>query len=179
MGVGVGFSLGSGRKAVDRELIRASVATLVFPTESPLNWTCARWPEGSLFGHWRSGVAFVQVICRSTRRGVREHPAPSGALRHGKNATVVNHSLGVREHPAPSGALRPCNLTLTHVNRTHRQGAPSTIRCIETIRSRPESRTVPRVREHPAPSGALRQGLDTAHNAVVIGSGSTQHHQVH
>ena len=69
MGVGVGFSLGSGWKAADRELIRASVATLVFPTESPLNWTCAHRSEGSLFGHWRSGVAFVQVICRSTRRG--------------------------------------------------------------------------------------------------------------
>ena len=80
-GVSVGFSLENGRKAADRELIRASVATLVFPTESPLNWVCARWPEGSLFGHWRFCVAFVQVSCRSTRRGVREHPAPSGALR--------------------------------------------------------------------------------------------------
>ena len=36
-GVSVGFSLGSGRKAADWELIRASAATLVFPTESPLN----------------------------------------------------------------------------------------------------------------------------------------------
>ncbi|EFW10575.1 glycerophosphodiesterase [Actinomyces sp. oral taxon 178 str. F0338] len=45
------------------------MATLVFPTESPLKSTCARWSKGSLFGHWRSGVAFVQVICRSTRRG--------------------------------------------------------------------------------------------------------------
>lgn len=36
-GVGIDFSLGSGWKAADRELIRASVATLVFPTKSPLN----------------------------------------------------------------------------------------------------------------------------------------------
>ena len=67
--VGTDLSLGSGWKAADREPIRASVATLVFPTKSPLNWARARWPEGSLFGHWRSGVAFVQVSCRSTRRG--------------------------------------------------------------------------------------------------------------
>jgi len=106
VGVGVGFSLGSGWKAADRELIRASVATLVFPTESPLNWVCARWPEGSLFGHWRSGVAFAQVSCRSTRRGVREHPAPSGALRLWRNDRTTAIATG--------------------------QGAPSTIRCIKT-----------------------------------------------
>ena len=104
--VGIDFSLGSGWKAADWELIRASVATLVFPTKSPLNWARARWPEGSLFGHWRSGVAFAQVSCRSTRRGVREHPAPSGALRPG---VVINSREPIL-----------------------RQGAPSTIRCIKT-----------------------------------------------
>ena len=104
--VGTDFSWGSGWKAADRESIRASVATLAFPTKSPLNWARARWPEGFLFGHWRSGVTFAQVSCPSTRRGVREHPAPSGALR------LVEFYYGsiladrVREHPAPSGALR-------------------------------------------------------------------------
>ena len=73
--VGIDFSLESGWKAADREPIRASVATLVFPTKSPLKSTCARWSKGSLFGHWRSGVAFVQVSCRSTRRG-------SGSTQH-------------------------------------------------------------------------------------------------
>ena len=131
MGVGVGFSLGSGWKAADWELIRASVATLVFPTESPLKSTCARWSEGSLFGHWRSGVAFAQVSCRSTRRGVREHPAPSGALR-------------------PSG--RPGRRGGGRAG----QGAPSTIRCIETRNGSRLQFHRHSVREHPAPSGALR-----------------------
>ena len=79
---GIDFSLENGWKAADGTVFRASVATLVLATKSPLDWGRARWSEGSLFGHWRSGVAFVQVSCRSTRRGVREHPAPSGALRH-------------------------------------------------------------------------------------------------
>ena len=78
---GAGFPLESAWNPADREPIRASVATLVFATKSPLNWARAHRPEGSLFGHWRSGMEFAQVSCRSTRRGVREHPAPSGALR--------------------------------------------------------------------------------------------------
>ena len=134
MGVGVGFSLGSGRKAAERELIRASVATLVFPTKSPLNWVCARWPEGSPFGHWRSGVAFAQVSCGSTRRGVREHPAPSGALRRGRSARLRTPAGRVREHPAPSGALRHLFEFDSEVCHFSRQGAPSTIRCIKTRR---------------------------------------------
>ncbi|ERH32129.1 hypothetical protein HMPREF1550_01263 [Actinomyces sp. oral taxon 877 str. F0543] len=106
------------------------MATLVFPTKSPLKSTCARWSKGSLFGHWRSGVAFVQVSCRSTRRG------------------------GVREHPAPSGALRP-GAGQSDGAEPHCQGAPSTIRCIET-----------------GGHGARRRAQRRA-------SGSTQHHQVH
>ena len=102
---GIDFSLENGWKAADGTVFRASVATLVLPTESPLNWGCARWSEGSLSGHWRSGVAFVQVSCRSTRRGVREHPAPSGALRPVTCAFALM-MRSVREHPAPSGALR-------------------------------------------------------------------------
>ena len=40
-----------------------------------------------------------------------------------------------------------------------RQGAPSTIRCIETLPTEPAPRRQPGpVREHPAPSGALRPG---------------------
>ena len=62
----------------------------------------------------------------------------------------------VREHPAPSGALRPRPPTSRTLLRGS-QGAPSTIRCIETSRTSPGTRTRRRVREHPAPSGALRQ----------------------
>ena len=184
MGVGVGFSLGSGWKAADGTVFRASVATLVFPTKSPLNWACARWPDCSLFGHWRSGVAFVQVSCRSTRRGVREHPAPSGALRpetttaqtrsatsrQGAPSTIrciktkiivgdwYDAHFRVREQPAPSGALRPGVTARVDELNAERQGAPSTIRCIETRPIVPPRRSLPLcVREHPAPSGALRR----------------------
>ena len=104
-GIDVDYSLESGWNPADREPIRASVATLAFPTKSPLNWARARWSEGPLFGHWRSGVTFAQVSCRSTRRGVREHPAPSGALRS-ENVIVRGPKAHVRDHPAPSGALR-------------------------------------------------------------------------
>ena len=113
--------------------------------------------------------------------GVREHPAPSGALRLGKPecSTMLGTSQGapstirciktcplrhpvepvgqpVREHPAPSGALRPRPLRAGPLLSSH-QGAPSTIRCIETGNSPGWRRSTARVREHPAPLGALRQ----------------------
>ena len=62
----------------------------------------------------------------------------------------------VREHPAPSGALRPRPLRAGPLLSSH-QGAPSTIRCIETGNSPGWRRSTARVREHPAPLGALRQ----------------------
>ena len=180
--VGIDFSLESGWKAADREPIRASVATLVLPTKSPLNWARARWPEGPLFGHWRSGVAFAQVGCRSTRRGVREHPAPSGALRCRR--IHLADLLGDSRQGAPS-TIRCIKTPVSEDERfvvTHGQGAPSTIRCIKTrAPPRPARKTsscqgapstirciktcqgtcrtspyVLLVREHPAPSGALR-----------------------
>ena len=36
--------------------------------KSPKLGSCSL-AEGSLFGHWRFGAAFVQLSCRSTRRG--------------------------------------------------------------------------------------------------------------
>ena len=64
---------------------------------------------------------------------VREHPAPSGALRLEDPPVLLPfaHEF-VREHPAPPGALR----------RVHR---------VVDVREQGE------VREHPAPPGALRQ----------------------
>ena len=61
---------------------------------------------------------------------VREHPAPSGALRLLMLFILRFLPCCVREHPAPSGALRH------HVARV--------------------GEVVAGVREHPAPSGALR-----------------------
>ena len=38
--------------------------------------------RGVLFGHWRSGTTFSLVTGGATRRAVRKHRAPKGALRH-------------------------------------------------------------------------------------------------
>ena len=84
---------------------------------------------------------------------VREHPAPSGALRLDA-PHVPGFDGDVREHPAPSGALRPSRPILEAIWSTC-QGAPSTIRCIETM-----------CLEDPA-------------SWYWTMSGSTQHHQVH
>ena len=87
--------------------------------------------------------------------GVREHPAPPGALRREGGLPVLRVVEEVREHPAPSGALKRARAVVPHRPHRPRQGAPSTIRCIKT-RRRPCTRRFPcRVREPPAPSGAF------------------------
>ena len=83
----------------------------------------------------------------------------------------------VREHPAPSGALRPREREQLRL-RVHSQGAPSTIRCIETVRPAPGELARWQVREHPAPSGALRRIRAGGASPLGLMSGSTQHHQV-
>ena len=112
---------------------------------------------------------------------VREHPAPSGALRLSVALDETTAVPIVREHPAPSGALRHNVFRPERVGGNNRQGAPSTIRCIKTDGGKwrvlahdyrqgapstirciktggaPASPPCARpVREHPAPSGALR-----------------------
>ena len=93
--------------------------------------------------------------CPGSRSGrVREHPAPSGALRRVVLIPRgVRRDPRVREHPAPSGALRP---------RTQARD------CDDGAR----------VREHPAPSGALRRIRAGGASPLGLMSGSTQHHQV-
>ena len=71
------------------------------------------------------------LVCVTGYCASRGHPAPSGALR-------------LADHERPCGGAR-------------HQGAPSTIRRIETARpSCMSPNPVRPVREHPAPSGALR-----------------------
>ena len=48
---------------------------------------------GVLFGHWRSDTLFPLVIRGATRRTVRKHRAPKGALRHVLSARL--HLLDV------------------------------------------------------------------------------------
>ena len=64
---------------------------------------------GVLFGHWRSDTLFPLVIRGATRRTVRKHRAPKGALRLYFDGRHVNTTpSGVRKHRAPKGALRLC-----------------------------------------------------------------------
>ena len=137
---------------------------------------------------------------------VRGHPASSGALRpptcaarrrltppgQGAPSTIRcietlrarqhpdSRYSRVRGHPASSGALRPPTCAARRRLTPPGQGAPSTIRCIETLRARqhPDSR-YSRVRGHPASSGALRPHRSHRGPRRALPSGSTQHHQVH
>ena len=83
-----------------------------------------------------STIRCIETWLSSCCRGcpcqeVREHPAPSGALRPGSGAQAASLQE-VREHPAPSGALRLGRPWCGDLRTLTRQGAPSTIRCIET-----------------------------------------------
>ena len=74
----------------------------------------------------------TSTTTRARPRSVREHPAPSGALRHQKRRCQPRSPQNVREHPAPSGALRLAAGLCGGGAEFVCQGAPSTIRCIKT-----------------------------------------------
>ena len=99
-------------------------------------------------------MTFSLVTGGATRRAVRKHRAPKGALRR-LSPKVREHESVVRKHRAPKGALR---LTICEVKAEHwlRQKAPSAKRCIKTRGSCDCSSQLPGVREHRAPKGALR-----------------------
>ena len=61
---------------------------------------------GVLFGHWRSDTLFPLVIRGATRRTVRKHRAPKGALRPVHEVRAQPRRIRVRKHRAPKGALR-------------------------------------------------------------------------
>ena len=50
-------------------------------TKSLVIWPRACWSEGCFFDHWRSGTTFSLATGGATRRAVRKHRAPKGALR--------------------------------------------------------------------------------------------------
>ena len=77
------------------------------------------------------------AITRLPEAGVREHPAPLGALRHLHLMRGEVNDPHVREHPAPLGALR----------------LDEALGACDSTRG---------VREHPAPLGALRQTTMTS-----------------
>ena len=90
-------------------------------------------------------------------RQVRKHPAPEGALIHSV-AWGPGAPRSVRKHPAPEGALRPDFKSATYA--ISHQKAPSTTRCIKTLRHLSELIEFI-VRKHPAPQGALRRNTVT------------------
>ena len=60
---------------------RRPAAMRAVATKSLVIWPRAYWPEGCFFGHWRSDMTFSLVAGGVTRRAVRRHRAPKGALR--------------------------------------------------------------------------------------------------
>ena len=72
---------------------RRSAAMQAIATKSLVIWPRACWPERCFFDHWRTGTTFSLVTGGATRRAVRKHRAPKGALRLGQGfAQLVNKS---------------------------------------------------------------------------------------
>ena len=139
-----------------------SVAMRAVATKSLVIWPHVCWPEGCFFGHWRSGTTFSLVTWGATRRAVRKHRAPKGALRHKTGAdgrSFVNTGLSQK---APSAKRRI--KTIMGVNFTgnliNSQKAPSTKRCIKTPTVFSCLHRPTWVRKHRAPKGALRRHGD-------------------
>ena len=112
-------------------------------------------PEGSFFRHFRSGTTFSLATGGTTRRAVRNHRAPKGALRRLNTKNVIVHTRRVRKHRAPKGALR---LSLRDFHLLRREGvrkhrAPKG--ALRQVRIRSDSEGI-HVRKHRAPNGALR-----------------------
>ena len=102
-----------------------------FPTNSLIFFPCACWSEGCFFGHWRSDVTFPLIAGGATRRAIRKHRAPNGALRQ----IEMNET---------------CFFIPIH------QKAPSAKRCIKTFDAVMVRVAVELIRKHRAPNGALR-----------------------
>ena len=134
---------------------RHSAAMRAVATKSLIFWPRVCWSEGRFFGHWRSGTTFSLATGGTTRRAVRKHRAPKGALR----LLVGEHPLDledhVRKHRAPKGALRPVAV------------GPAVLHVL-------------RVRKHRAPKGALRPVASCRHaTRRTRGSESTERQKVH
>ena len=112
---------------------RHSAAMRAVATKSLVIWPRACWSEGCFFNHWRSDMAFPLATGGTTRRAVRKHRAPKGALR------LIYAARG-------------------QLLCERRQKAPSAKRCIKTCSFMPSRHTEnTSVRKHRAPKGALRR----------------------
>ena len=160
---------------------RRSAAMRAVATKSLVIWPRACWPEGCFFGHWRSGTTSPLATGGATRRAVRKHRAPKGALRP-PTPTPVPEATTVRKHRAPKDALRRHHLSTSAdvvdgsqkapsakrciktgrrkrgtPGTESRQKAPSAKRCIKTPGSPSHTQPAQPVRKHRAPKGALRR----------------------
>ena len=136
---------------------RRSAAMRAVATKSLVIWPRACWSEGCFFGHWRSGTTFSLVTGGATRRAVRKHRAPKGALRRGCFVGQIVCYFNVRKHRAPKGALRRFWMASSRLVPHSSQKAPSAKRWIKTPRQVGWSAWQRQVRKHRAPKGALRQ----------------------
>ena len=110
---------------------RRSAAMRAVATKTLVFWPCAYWLEGCFFGHWRSDTLFPLVIRGATRRTVRKHRAPNGALRLRLESSG---SLQLEGQKAPSAkrCIKTRDLTDTNGVVILGQKAPSAKRCIKT-----------------------------------------------
>ena len=129
-----------------------SVASGVIPTKGGRNGVLQPPAGRAPQGRWRSSP-WKRCNYAAPRGGVREHPAPLGALR----PLGVDHG----HEPGGQGAPRTARCIKTAVFKSYAdrgsgQGAPRTARCIKTVTRSSSPRHDAWVRERPAPLGALR-----------------------
>ena len=111
---------------------RRSAAMRAVTTKSLILWPRTCWPEGCFFGHWRSGTTFSLATGGATRRAVRKHRAPKGALRQARShCPLLRVSTGQRAPSAKRCIKTPCRSS-DNGNTIFRQKAPSAKRCIKT-----------------------------------------------
>ena len=112
--------------------LRRSAAMRAVATKSLIVWPRVCWPEGCSFGHWRSGTMFSLVTGGATRRAVRKHRAPKGALRHTPSVEQFDHS-SCQKAPSAKRCIKTVQNHLPgKIRKRPRQKAPSAKRCIKT-----------------------------------------------
>ena len=99
-------------------------------TKSLVIWPRAYWPEGCFFGHWRSDMASPLVTGGATRRAVRKHRAPKGALRLTYSRVRASKFLSCQKAPSAKRCIKTDLLSSRHCLIP--QKAPSAKRCIKT-----------------------------------------------
>ena len=85
---------------------RHSAAMRAVATKSLVVWPRACWPEGRFFDHWRSGTTFSLPTGGATRRAVRKHRAPKGALKQSRCDTRFRRRRGRQKAPSAKRCIK-------------------------------------------------------------------------